>query len=164
MNRQPNRVYKIKHINIQSLKPKIHLVKKEPLHSLSYKAILDFALSSNKLRELVNQFSVTNELRSDHLTIQLSLDTKIHNLARPDVESKVVTKINWHRPAHQTANSGQHELQYNRMHRPSSPRPHLQNPVSYRGIDRDQNYPIQSRSTSSTTTFYSRQNQGETQA
>ena len=68
----------------------------EPLHRLSYKAILDFALGSNKLRELVSQFSVTDELRSDHLSIQLSLDTKNHKFARPHVESKVVTKINWH--------------------------------------------------------------------
>ena len=72
-----------------------HQATYEPLHDLSYKAILDFALCSEKLSAYTSGFSVTDQLRSDHLTIQFSINTKNKNFARTEIETKTASKINW---------------------------------------------------------------------
>jgi len=67
----------------------------EPTNKPDYKAILDFALCNEQLSTLTRAFSVTDELRTDHLTIQFNLNTKNSNYARPLIESKIINKINW---------------------------------------------------------------------
>jgi hypothetical protein len=67
----------------------------EPLHRLHYKAILDFALCSPELSALTGNFSVSDEIRSDHLLIQLKINTKNKNFVRETRETKTIKTINW---------------------------------------------------------------------
>jgi hypothetical protein len=67
----------------------------EPLHRLHYKAILDFALCSPELSALTGNFSVSDEIRSDHLLIQLTINTKNKNFVRATRETKTIKTINW---------------------------------------------------------------------
>lgn len=65
-----------------------------PLARPDYKAILDFALSSEPLCSLVSKFQVTDDLRSDHLTFTLEIDSKNPAYARAKRETKTVAKLN----------------------------------------------------------------------
>jgi hypothetical protein len=67
----------------------------QPQHRLEYKAILDFALCSPNLSALVGNFSVSDEIRSDHLLIQLTINTKNKNYIRATRETKTIKTINW---------------------------------------------------------------------
>lgn len=60
-----------------------------------YKAILDLALSSEHLFPYIDNFRVTDEIRSDHLTISVVVDTKNMALERAKRETKIVEKIDW---------------------------------------------------------------------
>jgi hypothetical protein len=66
-----------------------------PLHRLHYKAILDFALCSPELSALTGNFAVSDDLRSDHLLIQLTINTKNKNFVRATRETKAIKTINW---------------------------------------------------------------------
>ena len=65
-----------------------------PLARPDYKAILDFALSSEPLCSLVSNFQVTDDLRSDHLTFTLEIDSKNPAYTRAKRETKKVAKLN----------------------------------------------------------------------
>ena len=67
----------------------------EPSHRPDYKAIIDFALSSEDMLAFVKDFDVTDQIRSDHLTISISIDTKNNNYERSSNETKTINKINW---------------------------------------------------------------------
>jgi hypothetical protein len=64
-------------------------------HRLDYKTILDFALCSPDLSALEVIFSVSDEIRSDHLLIQLTINTKNKNYIRAMRETKTIKTINW---------------------------------------------------------------------
>ena len=65
-----------------------------PLHRPDYQSILDFALCTEPILQLINGFSITDELRTDHLTIQFNLDTKNNNYSRPQIEIKTTHRLN----------------------------------------------------------------------
>jgi len=67
----------------------------EPLHRPDYKAILDLALCSEQLVPFVDSFRVTDEIRSDHLAINIVVDSKNMALARAQRETKTVERIDW---------------------------------------------------------------------
>jgi len=66
-----------------------------PLHRPGYKAILDFALCSSELSALTGNFLVSDELRSDHLLLQLTINTQNKNYARAIRETKTIKTIDW---------------------------------------------------------------------
>ena len=66
-----------------------------PRHRPNYKAIIDFALCTEHLSPFVTNFEVTDELRSDHLTINLAINTRNINYERAQNETKTVEKISW---------------------------------------------------------------------
>ena len=67
----------------------------EPMDNPDYKAILDFALCTEQLYPLASNFRVTDELRSDHVTICLDIDSKNPAYIRAERETKTIEKVNW---------------------------------------------------------------------
>ena len=84
----------------------------EPQHRPDYKAIIDFALCTEQLYPFVNGFDVTDELRSDHLNINLAINTRNNNYVRAMKETKTVEKINWDKFRTSIKNTNISDLKY----------------------------------------------------